>query len=152
MAACIDRAALLAALTALLGTPLALAGCETLAGDADEPYRATLSGAAEAPGPGDPDGAGTAEVTVDVAEPRLCYELSVSGIAEAAAAHIHRGAAGIDGPPVVTLESPGDGESGGCVSVTRELAAEIVARPANFYVNVHNAEFPAGAVRGQLQR
>jgi hypothetical protein len=27
----------------------------------------------------------------------------------------------------------------------------IVADPASFYVNVHNGDFPGGAVRGQLE-
>jgi hypothetical protein len=38
------------------------------------------------------------------------------------------------------------------VSASRELILEILQNPEGFYVNVHNADFPAGAVRGQLSR
>jgi len=68
------------------------------------------------------------------------------------AAHIHEAPAGAPGPVVVTLAPPTSGESSGCVSADRELIVEILRDPAAYYVNVHNAEFPAGAVRGQLSR
>jgi hypothetical protein len=47
-----------------------------------------------------------------------------------------------------------DGRAQDCVTegVTSELLAEIAADPAGYYVNVHNATFPAGAVRGQLEQ
>ena len=39
---------------------------------------------------------------------------------------------------------------GPTVLLQSELDA-IIDNPAGFYANVHNAEFPAGAVRGQLR-
>ena len=114
-------------------------------------YTVTMTGAQEVPGPGDPNGTGTATVTVNVPQKRVCYELEVSGIAPATMAHIHVGARGVAGPIVVTLVPPTDGDSEGCVDVTARLAAQILARPQQYYVNVHNAEFQAGAVRGQLR-
>ena len=66
-----------------------------------------------------------------------------------AAAHIHIGAEGIAGPVVQGLTAPTDGHSSGCV-VNDALADALAADPGNYYVNVHNAEYPAGAVRGQL--
>jgi hypothetical protein len=112
----------------------------------------TLTGAAEVPGPGDPDGSGTATLTVNPGLGQICYELTVSGIAPATAAHIHVGAVGVAGPVVVPLDPPTDGTSSGCAEVSRELALAILISPSDYYVNVHNAEFPAGAVRGQLSK
>jgi hypothetical protein len=110
----------------------------------------TLTGEAEVPVMGDPDGTGTASVRVNVGKMQICYTLSVSGIMDATAAHIHEAPAGMAGGVVVGLETPTDGTSSGCVTVSREEARDIVKNPENYYVNVHNAEFPGGALRGQL--
>jgi len=112
----------------------------------------SLTGAAEVPGPGDTDGSGTATITVNPGQKRVCYKLSVSNIAPATAAHIHEAAPTAAGPVKVTLGAPTSGTSSGCVTVTRALALEILRRPADYYVNVHNAAFPGGAVRGQLAK
>jgi len=109
-----------------------------------------MTGAAEAPGPGDPDGSGTAKFTIRQEQGQICYNLTVQNIAPATAAHIHIAPVGQPGPVVVPLKAPTKGASEGCATVTRELATAILKNPANYYVNVHNAEFPAGAVRGQL--
>ena len=116
------------------------------------PLEASLTGAAEVPGPGDPDGSGEAFLTLNQGQGEICFQLSVSDIAPATAAHIHRGAEGVPGPVVVGLAPPTTGFSSGCVSVDRDLVKEIRHNPAGFYVNVHNAPFPAGAIRGQLGR
>jgi hypothetical protein len=114
------------------------------------PLRATLTGAAEVPGPGDPDGSGSARITINVGRGQLCYELTVSDIAPATMAHVHIGDASVAGPVVVGLDAPTDGSSSGCVSVSRQLAQSILTNARGYYVNVHNAEYPPGAVRGQL--
>ena len=108
--------------------------------------------AAGVPNQGDLDGTGTAELTVNVGQGRICYSIEVSGIAPAAAAHIHEAPATTTGPIVVPLEAPTDGSSSACATVDRELAKEILKSPADYYVNVHNADFPAGALRGQLSK
>ena len=112
----------------------------------------SLTGAAEVPGPGDTDGSGSATITVNPGQKRVCYKLSVSNIAPATAAHIHEAAPTAAGPVKVTLGAPTSGTSSGCVTVTRALALEILKRPADYYVNVHNPAFPGGAVRGQLAK
>jgi hypothetical protein len=138
--------------TFALAAGLSLAGCETIGDTVGEGLAATLSGAEEVPGPGDPDGSGAAEITIVDRTDNLCYELAVKGIEPATAAHIHRGAPGESGPPVITLDAPADGESNGCLSVASELVDAMEANPRGFYVNVHNAAYPNGAVRGQLGR
>jgi hypothetical protein len=112
----------------------------------------TLTGAQEVPVPGDPDGRGFATVTVNPGQGLVCYELSVSGIEAATAAHIHEAPVNVAGPVVVHLLPPTGGSSSDCVEVGRTLAKEILQDPSDYYVNVHNAEFPGGALRGQLSR
>jgi hypothetical protein len=53
-----------------------------------------LTGAAEVPGPGDSDGSGTITLTFNPDKGEVCYELTVTNIQEATAAHIHAGAVG----------------------------------------------------------
>jgi glucose/arabinose dehydrogenase len=112
---------------------------------------ANLRGSAEVPGPGDPDGEGSAIAFVNQEQGRLCYTLRVSDIQTATLAHIHRGGRDEAGPVVVDLAAPAGGFSSGCVNVEADLLDMLVSRPDGFYVNVHNAEFPGGAVRGQLR-
>ena len=121
------------------------------AGEGGRPFSTSLSGAAEVPGPGDSDGAGTARITANLGQRRICYELSVTNIEPATAAHIHVGAAGVAGGVVVGLSAPTNGSSRGCVeNVSDTLIKAIIQSPQNYYINVHNTPFPAGAVRGQL--
>ena len=136
---------------------LALAGAASAAklDGADrggKPLSTTLTGAAEVPGPGDPDGIGTAKITVNPGQREICYELSVEDITlPATGAHIHVGTADESGDVVVPLTPPDEsGSSSGCADVSRELALAIIRNPENYYVNVHTSDFPLGAVRGQL--
>ncbi|WP_284349565.1 CHRD domain-containing protein [Roseisolibacter agri] len=101
---------------------------------------------------GDPDGSGSALITINPGQEELCWQLDVSGVALSTAAHIHRAPAGVRGGIVVTLTPPdASGRSVGCTtSADRALLKEILASPESFYVNVHTGEFPQGAVRGQL--
>lgn len=137
-----------------IGVAAALLVALTLAAPvfAGSPMVTSLTGAQEVPGPGDPDGSGTATVRVSHGRGEVCYVIEVSGIAPATAAHIHVAPAGVAGPVVVPLTAPTSGSSSGCVSVSRELAKAIMRDPENYYVNVHNSEYPAGALRGQLSK
>ena len=138
-------ATLLAVTLLLLNTSAVLAG--TL-------FSATLSGAAEIPGPGDPDGSGKAKLDLNQGQGQICFKITVANIdLPASAAHIHAGSATVAGPVVVTLVPPAaNGVSKGCVSAAPELIKAIRQNPTDYYVNVHNAAYPAGAVRGQLSK
>jgi hypothetical protein len=117
-------------------------------------FNLNLTGAAEAPDPGDPDGSGTARLTVSLDQKLICYELAVEAIAlPGTGAHIHKAPAGSPGPVVVPLTPPdASGFSQGCVAVERNLIKDILAHPREYYVNVHNAEFQPGALRAQLKK
>ena len=83
----------------------------------------------------------------------LCYGLTVANIGKPVAAHIHKAPRGENGDVVVTLKHPGAGDPGAsskCVEVDPAVADDIRANPGDFYVNVHNARFPSGAIRGQI--
>ncbi|MGZ8866925.1 MAG: CHRD domain-containing protein [Thermoanaerobaculia bacterium] len=110
-------------------------------------YTALLSGAAEVPGPGDTEGAGVAVITIDGTTIR--YSVLVQGIGAPTLAHIHAGAAGVAGNPVVTLDV-NTLWNGRVENVAQDVINAIRTNPAGYYVNVHTAEFPQGAARGQL--
>ena len=112
--------------------------------------KANLTGAAEVPGPGDPNGGGTVQITLNPDKNEVCYELTLTKVDEATAAHIHEGAVGKDGPVKVGLDAPKGGSAKGCKTAEAAVVKDIMANPANYYVNVHNAAHPKGAVRGQL--
>jgi hypothetical protein len=129
-----------------------MTGCATTSADQRATLIVTMNGIQEVPGPGDPDGSGTVEVRVDPRAARLCWDLFARNIDPATAAHIHRGPAGSAGPPVLPLTTPdAAGRSEGCAAIDQALAREIAWRGHDFYINVHNAAYPAGAIRGQLR-
>jgi CHRD domain-containing protein len=114
-------------------------------------FRVVLAGENETPA-GDPVATGSATIRVRAGQPKICYQLVAQDLSgPASAAHIHRGAAGVAGPVLIPLRTPNaDGKSSGCAKVKRALVKAILAQPSKFYVNVHTAEFPAGAIRAQL--
>jgi hypothetical protein len=116
------------------------------------PLSANLTGAAEVPGPGKLDARGSATVTVNPGQNRACYTVRYRNLPNATMAHVHRGALGVAGPPVLTLRMAGAGRFQGCDRISRALARDLTRAPGRFYVNVHSAAFPAGAMRGQLHR
>jgi hypothetical protein len=92
------------------------------------------------PGPGDPNGTGTA--MFKVYKTKLCYNISVMNIKRATEAHIHKGAKGQTGPVVVPTDqtsfTPPRPTSSGCVQIPSSLSKQIRQNPSNYYVNVHN--------------
>lgn len=109
---------------------------------------ATLTGDVEVPAKGDPRGVGVAAVRVEAG--KLCLEGTVTGLAPVTRAHLHRGVRGTAGPVVAEFPVVGPARVAGCVRVDPALTARILTNPENWYVNVHTAAFPQGALRGQL--
>ena len=79
--------------------------------------KATLTGNAEVPGPGDSDGTGTFTATLNAGKNQVCYELAVSNVGSATAAHIHTGEAGKAGPVLLTLTPPANSSSKDCATL-----------------------------------
>ena len=127
------------AIAAILAAGPGLAAATTL--------MAALAGANETAG-GDPDGTGSFTVEIDADSGDFCYTIKAAKIAAPTMVHVHSGAAGADGPPVVTLSMGEDL----CIAAEPDVLRPIVANPAGFYVNVHTGDFPKGAVRGQLAK
>lgn len=113
------------------------------------PIEVSMTGAAERPGPGDPDGSGTARFSLNPGQNQICWELEWSNIEDPVAAHIHVAPATDPGPVVVPLSPIASGCSD---SVDRDLIRAILTNPEGYYVNVHTPSFPAGAIRAQLTR
>jgi len=161
----------LTALAAAAGIGVVLVPLAAQAGHDNTVLETSLSGDNEISpdgkrGAGDPNGSGEAYVFgIDGDATTLCYVIDVEKISglkrppgAKRAAHIHEGAAGTNGPVVVALAFPRGGQSADCVSESEAAfipggttVAEILANPADYYVNVHNFNYPAGAVRGQLK-
>lgn len=117
------------------------------------PISAVLLGENERPNPGDPDGYGTFEMTLNQGQGTITYVLTAEDIAAPTAAHIHIAPPTAAGPVVIPLSAPTNGMSSGTITgLSKELIKAIRQNPEAYYVNVHNAEFPAGAIRGQLEK
>jgi hypothetical protein len=146
--------AVLVGATAVSGVAIARGGEERL--------RADLRGSNEVPA-ADPDGRGRAKVTVDVEGGEVCFSVRFDDTGTPNRGHIHVGDAGINGGIVVTLfelvgmpadernDALEEGRLERCVAADAAVLEAITANPDGYYVNLHNARFPAGAIRGQLE-
>jgi CHRD domain len=118
--------------------------------DAATKLTAKLSGQAEVPKAS--DGTGTASVTLRGQKRQICFNITLRNVGDVQMGHIHKGGNGVAGPIVVPLFDRNTSHPTGCASASRKRIRAIRRHPQRFYVNVHNAEFPAGAARGQLHR
>ena len=147
----------LAVLVAGIAFALAVAGVAT-AGSGGRSLSTAMTGAEEAPDPGDPDATGQADLRLNQGRERVCFDISWADIdGEVFAAHIHVAPVGEPGPIVVPLfegSFAGTDAVSDCVQdVDSQLIKAIRKDPSAYYVNVHSQpDFPGGAVRGQLSR
>jgi CHRD domain len=144
------------AVLAIIGA-FGFAGIASAGPSRDTHEIAMMSGKQETPA-ADPDGTGLARVFVNPSEGTVCFSLRWDNTATPTLGHIHKAPVGVPGPIVVPLLdkfSPDQLEANnfikGCVtSSDKALLADIAAHPDQYYVNLHNPRFPAGAIRGQL--
>lgn len=139
------RLALAITITSSLTMALVFAGSAAAGG---RPFTTSLAGPNEVPIAGDPAASGTARIWINPGTETVCWSITVQNVDPITAAHIHPGAAGSAGAPIVPLNP----YTGGCHGITRDLALSIIRNPTAYYVNVHNATYPGGAARGQLSR
>lgn len=140
---------------ALAGTAF-LGACatveEAVVEKTSETYKADLTGAQE-PGGGDPDGYGKAEISVSDNTDQICWDINdIHGLDDITAAHIHKGAPGVNGPVVLPLTRAAEGGWKGCVNSSEWKEDALENNYAGYYVNVHTAAYPNGAIRGQLHQ
>ncbi len=121
---------------------------------------AELNGANEVPTPGGPavgDPNGHAQAYVKIQGNQVSFGLKWRGIAAPTAGHIHAGGAGANGPVSVGFFgqalAPSVRAGVGTVTVADAAVIESIKNnPGAFYANIHTAEFPGGAVRGQFHK
>ena len=139
------RKLLALAVVALALPTLALAGGQSMS----PVVSAKLKGSNETPAKGDPNGTGFVVVTFKAAKGQACWKFKgVKGIAAPNAAHIHKGKKGTSGAVVIAFGATY--KAAGCVKAPKATIEKIETNPNRYYVNVHNATYPAGALRGQL--
>jgi hypothetical protein len=139
----------IAALAFLAAAPIALASAASTPSNRPTVRWVWMTGEKEVP-PGDTDGAGVASVFLSPASNKVCWVVHVKRITlPATLMHIHPGAPGAVGPPLITMTPPdASGNSFGCV--TSADVDAVAANPHGYYINVHTSDHPAGALRGQL--
>ena len=107
-----------------------------------------LTGAEETP-PNTSTAVGTGSIRID-ADGNVSGTISTPTL-QGRAAHIHQGAPGMAGPPIITLNG-GDPGTWTVPAGAKLTPEQILAwKAGNLYVNVHTAEHPGGEVRAQLK-
>jgi hypothetical protein len=144
------------ALVTVAGLTIGVAAIAGAQGRNNE-FQTTMRGSSETPkGPSSASGT----FTVEFKNGQACYRMSVRGLgAFPVAAHIHKAAAGANGPIVVDLKATARSTWKGtsprvaqkCVSARASVVSAIRRNPAGYYANVHTSKNPGGAARGQLR-
>lgn len=117
-------------------------------------FALNMDGAQEAPGPGDADGSATGNITLNDVTGVISWDFDYFNINAPTLMHIHDGDFGVQGPVFINLGVMTTGGAGNLTnSIVHGNLAQITAvltNPDEYYVNIHNSPFGAGAVRGQL--
>ena len=112
-------------------------------------YRLKLSGAAETSG-GAPAGAGDAIIAFHGTSV-VCWRFAhLHGFTGATSARVYAGSKDKDGKVVASLSTGPQLHHQGCRHAHPSVLSAIERRPQDYYVNIHSAQHPRGAVRAQL--
>lgn len=113
---------------------------------------ANLNGNNVIPGPGDSDGSGYVVLALKAAIGEVCGFVSIDGVDQTnIVVRVHKAESGQVGPNLFDLASTSDGSSFACVKhIGPTIINDMKDHPSAYYVNVHNDEFPNGALRGQF--
>ena len=131
-----------------LGLPVVLA-CSTLVSANVLAQDLRLTGAQEVP-PNTSAVVGTGSIKVD-ADGNVSGSVSAPTLKQPHAAHIHLGAPGQNGPPIITLNG-GDVGTWTVPDGARLTPEQLQSYKAgNLYVNVHTEAHPGGEIRTQLK-
>lgn len=115
-------------------------------------FSARMNGAQEVPSV-DTDAQGVAGFTLNNTRDQLCVNVAVNGLTgPITGAHIHAGAPGMTGDPVIDLSS---GILGNQITITisgTDLSAEAISMmlQGKTYINIHTDANPGGEIRGQV--
>jgi hypothetical protein len=144
----------LALMAVALATGVLIAAGSAVAAGGGTPktYTVKMAGGQEVP-KGSPTGSGLFKYQLKPGKKGkglFCYSVSWSKIDTPNASHIHKGPKGKAGNVVIPLFTAAPGKHSGCVTTTNSLLAAIKKTPSAYYVNVHTAKYPGGAIRGQL--
>lgn len=116
-------------------------------------HRAALSGSKVVPGPGDPDGSGRARIKSASEAETVCYKIFYKGIRKPTSGHLHLGASGESGEKIVKLFASKRGKASPIEGCRHGVSPAAIERfhdnPA--YIDLHNARYPDGALRGRLR-
>jgi CHRD domain len=131
------------------GAVVAVAGAGAKSSNAAPTYTVHLTGKQEVP-KASPKGKGTFKYQLVTKSGLLCYSLTWSGIGTPTAAHVHKGPRGVEGAVFIVLSGTAPVAHSGCVTATKSQLNAIKKNRKGYYVNVHTAKYPGGAIRGQL--
>ena len=106
----------------------------------------TLSGSNEVPAR-QTSASGSVSGTLNQNTRVLSFAVNFSGLTPVAG-HIHKGAAGTNGPVIIPFHSVASSPIIHEVTLTEEQVADLKANL--HYVNLHTAAYPGGEIRGQL--
>jgi CHRD domain/Bacterial Ig domain/Ig-like domain CHU_C associated/PKD-like domain len=114
-------------------------------------FNTTLSGTSEVPANAS-TATGNVSGTYDKVSKQLLLTFTFNGlVANASAAHLHRGPVGGNGPVQIPFSGVPAATSGSFTytgTLTASQETDLLA--GIYYANIHNASFPGGEIRGQL--